>query len=99
MQPPYPLVSLITVHYDHLSDTIEFLESTKGLTYPNIEIIVVDNNSPKEKPSEEVKRNYPHIRFIQNSKNLGFAGGNNTGLREARGDYIFLLNNDTLLPK
>jgi len=98
MQPPYPLVSFITVNYDHLSDTIEFLESAKALTYPNIEIIVVDNDSPKEKPSEEVKRSYPNVRFIQNSKNLGFAGGNNAGLRVARGDYFFLLNNDTILP-
>ena len=98
MQPPYPLVSFITVNYDHLSDTIEFLESAKELTYPNIEIIVVDNNSPREKPTEEVKRSYPNVRFIQNSKNLGFAGGNNAGLREAHGDYFFLLNNDTLLP-
>jgi len=98
MQPPYPLVSFITVNYDHLSDTIEFLESAKALTYPNIEIIVVDNNSPKEKPSEEVKRKYPNVRFVQNSRNLGFAGGNNAGLRVAQGDYFFLLNNDTLLP-
>ena len=99
MQPRYPLVSFITINYDHLSDTVEFLESAKALTYPNVEIIVVDNNSPNEKPSEEVKRKYPHVRFIQNSKNLGFAGGNNAGLKVAKGDYFFLLNNDTLLPK
>ena len=98
MEPRYPLVSFITVNYDHLSDTIEFLESARALTYPNIEIIVVDNNSPKEKPSEEVKRKYPSVRFVQNSKNLGFAGGNNAGLKVAQGDYFFLLNNDTLLP-
>src|SRR5258706_3111936 len=99
MKPPYPLVSFITVNQDRLSDKIEFLESVKALTYPNVEIIVVDNNSPKEKPTEEVKRNYPNVRFIENGKNLGFAGGNNTGLREAHGDYFFLLNNDTILPK
>jgi GT2 family glycosyltransferase len=98
MQPHFPLVSLITVQYDHLSDTVEFLESAKALTYPNVEIIVVDNNSPNEKPSEEVKRNFPHVHFIQNTKNLGFAGGNNAGLKEAHGEYFFLLNNDTILP-
>ncbi|HMI64823.1 MAG TPA: glycosyltransferase family 2 protein [Cyclobacteriaceae bacterium] len=98
MQPHFPLVSLITVQYDHLSDTVEFLESAKALTYPNVEIIVVDNNSPNEKPSEEVKRNFPHVHFIQNTQNLGFAGGNNAGLKEAHGEYFFLLNNDTILP-
>ena len=99
MQSHYPLVTFITINYDHLSDTIEFLESAKAITYPNVEIIVVDNDSPNEKPTDEVKRNYPNVHFIQNRENRGFAGGNNVGLREAHGDYLFFLNNDTILPK
>lgn len=93
----FPLVSVIAINYDHLNDTVEFLESTEKLTYPNVEIIVVDNNSPNEKPTEEVKRRFPKVKFIQSEKNLGFAGGNNLGLKAAKGDYYFLLNNDTLV--
>ena len=40
---------------------------------------------------------YPHTRLIRSKKNLGFAGGNNWGMHMARGDYIFIVNNDTEL--
>jgi len=93
----YPLVSFITVNYKSLEDTVEFLESAIEVTYPNIEIIVVDNNSPTGKPTEEIKHRFPTVKFIYSDKNLGFAGGNNIGLREAQGEYYFLLNNDTIL--
>lgn len=93
----YPLVSFITVNYIHLQDTIEFLETAEKLTYPNIEVIVVDNDSPKGRPTEEVIKRFPKVKFIQSDKNRGFAGGNNLGLKEAKGEYLFLLNNDTLL--
>jgi GT2 family glycosyltransferase len=94
-----PLVSFITVNYNHLDDTIEFLESAQKLTYPNIEVIVVDNDSPKEKPTPEIISRFPKVRFIQSDKNRGFAGGNNLGLAAAKGDYLFLLNNDTVMPE
>jgi len=93
----YPLVSFITVNYNSLADTVEFLESALKVTYPNIEIIVVDNNSPTGKPTEEIRQKFPSVKFIFSDKNLGFAGGNNVGMREAIGEYYFLLNNDTLL--
>lgn len=93
----YPLVSLITINYISLKDTIEFLETTIKLTYPNIEVIVVDNNSPHGKPTPELKKKYPNVKFIDSEVNLGFAGGNNLGIKVAKGEYYFLLNNDTLL--
>lgn len=92
-----PLVSFITVNYKSLPDTIEFLESALKVTYPNIEIIVVDNNSPTGKPTEEIRQRFPTVKFIYSDKNLGFAGGNNLGIKAAKGEYYFLLNNDTLL--
>jgi GT2 family glycosyltransferase len=96
-----PLVSFITVNYNHLTDTIEFLESAQRLSYPNIEVIVVDNDSPKkeERPTPELIARFPKVKFIQSDKNLGFAGGNNLGLKAARGHYLFLLNNDTVMPE
>ncbi len=90
----YPLVSLITVNYDHPEVTLDLLSTLRKISYPNIEIIVVDNASPKDDPSI-LKDAYPEINFIQSPVNLGFAGGNNLGIRQTRGKYLFFINNDT----
>ena len=90
----YPLVSIITVNYDHPEVTLALLSSLRLVTYPNIEIIVVDNASPKDNPSI-LKNSYPEIIFIQSFVNLGFAGGNNLGIRRALGKYLLFINNDT----
>lgn len=90
----YPLVSIISINYNHPEVTCQLLDSLKRITYPQVEIIVVDNASPDDDPSI-LKRNYPEITFIQSSHNLGFAGGNNLGIRIAKGKYVLLLNNDT----
>src|SRR4029079_17862403 len=63
-------------------------------TYPDLEIIVVDNASSPN-PVPRWQQNYPGVKFIRSEKNLGFAGGNNLGIKEATGDYLFLANNDT----
>lgn len=97
MPQSLPLVSFIAVNYIHIKDTVEFLESALQITYSNVEIIVVDNGSPTGRPTEEIKQRFPTVTFIQSEINLGFAGGNNLGIVKAKGDYIFLLNNDTLL--
>jgi len=90
----YPLVSIITINYNHSKITAECLESLKKITYPHIEIILIDNASPKEDASW-LRKAYPYVYFIQSDKNLGFAGGNNLGIKKSKGDYILLLNNDT----
>jgi len=90
----HPLVSIITVNYDHPEVTCELLASLRRITYPNIEIIVVDNASPNDDPGI-IKQNFPEILFIQSKENLGFAGGNNLAIREAKGEYLLMINNDT----
>ena len=89
-----PLVSLITVNYNTPEVTAAMLESLSKLTYPNWEVIVVDNASP-EFSSASLKEKYPFIRHFSSPVNLGFAGGNNLGLQYAKGEYVFMLNNDT----
>ena len=89
-----PLVSIISVNYDQPQVTCGMLESLRNLSYKNIEIIIVDNCSPKHDP-EIIKESYPEIKLIKSSKNLGFAGGNNLAIIEAKGKYLFFLNNDT----
>jgi GT2 family glycosyltransferase len=93
----YPLISLITVNYNQAEVTCDMLESTRQLTYPNFEIIVVDNGSIEDPTDRILDRNFPHVRVIVSPNNLGFSGGNNLGLEYAKGDYFFLLNNDTIV--
>lgn len=94
----YPLVSVITINYNQSLVTCELLESLRKISYPNFEVIVVDNASPSDDP-DSIKRQYPETVLIKSLQNLGFAGGNNLGIREAKGKYLFFLNNDTeLLP-
>jgi GT2 family glycosyltransferase len=92
----YPLVSIITVNYDHPEVTCDLLDSLRHITYPSVEVIVVDNASPEDDPSI-IPRSFPEVHFIQSKENLGFAGGNNLGIRIAKGKYVLLLNNDTVV--
>jgi len=89
-----PLVSIITINYDTPAVTASLLKSLSLLDYPNWEVIVVDNASPKHS-SINLKKQFPFIKHISSPHNVGFAGGNNIGLHFAKGEYIFLLNNDT----
>ncbi len=59
-----------------------------------MEVIVVDNAS-KEDEASTISEKYPHVKVIRSNQNLGFAGGNNLGIKEAQGKYILLINNDT----
>ena len=88
-------VSVITVNFNHSQVTEALLASifTKN-NYAPIEIIVVDNGSTNN-PVPAWKIKYPTVKFIRSEKNLGFAGGNNLGTKEANGDYLFFVNNDT----
>lgn len=91
-----PLVSIITVNYDTPEVTAEMLRSLSSVSYPNYEVIVVDNASPKYS-SKYLKKEFPFITHISCPENLGFAGGNNLGLHFAKGEYLFFVNNDTEL--
>ena len=92
---PQPKVSIISVNYNQAAVTCDMLESLRLVTYPNYEVIVVDNASPTDASS--IKEKYPEIIYIESKKNLGFAGGNNIAVRECTGDYVLLLNNDTIV--
>ena len=93
-----PKVSIIILNWNGLKDTIECLESLKKITYPNYEVVVVDNGSAGDdvKILREKFGNYIHI--IENDKNYGYTGGNNIGMRfclaNSQPDYLLILNND-----
>jgi len=97
----YPRVSIIILNWNGLEDTIEGLESLKKITYPNYEVIVVDNGSRGNDAQVLQERFGDYIHLIKNDKNYGFAEGSNIGMRYAlensQPDYILLLNNDTVV--
>ena len=61
-----------------------------------MEVFVVDNGS-RENPAAVFADNYPEVQFIRSEQNLGFAGGNNLALKQAKGDFLFFVNNDAEL--
>jgi GT2 family glycosyltransferase len=89
-----PRVSVITINYNQANVTGALLESLRKVTYPNVEVIVIDNFSTED-PTAYITLNFPEVKFIRSKKNLGFAGGNNLGIEAATGDYLLFLNNDT----
>ena len=91
------LLSIITINYNGLKDTCELID-TLPLNDETIEVIVVDNASTQDEATELEKR-YPLIIVIRSDKNLGFAGGNNLGIKAAHGKYLFFINNDAILPQ
>lgn len=91
-----PLVSVIILNYNGKDYIEECLGSVLTQTCKELEIIVVDNAS-KDGSREMLREKYlPQIRLIESDVNLGFAEGNNIGLRQAHGDFIALLNNDAV---
>jgi O-antigen biosynthesis protein len=92
----FPSVSILIVNYNGSHLLPDCLSSLENLDYPKekTEVIVVDNNSV-DSSIEFIKKNYPWVKVIESSENLGFAGGNNLGYQHSTGEYIVLLNNDT----
>jgi GT2 family glycosyltransferase len=89
-----PLVSIIIVNYNGKSYLEKCLFSLNKVTYPQFEIILVDNCSSDDS-IDFVKMHYPSILIIELEKNFGFAYPNNIGAKNAKGELLLFLNNDT----
>ena len=85
----YPKVSIIIVNFNQKQFTLNCLKSLKKITYPNYEVIVVDNNSQDESV-EVIKKMFPKVRQVLNNNNSGYVGGNNAGIRHAKGKYLLI---------
>jgi hypothetical protein len=91
-------VSVVSVNFNQPEATKAFLLSLKNYCSLKLEIIIVDNASDINSENE-FKEIIPELLFIRSKTNIGFAGGNNLGIAQAKGDYILLLNNDTEIVK
>ena len=90
-----PSTSIITVNFHQEELTIALLKSINQYYHGSgVEVIIVDNGAT-QRQELTFKPHFENIKYIQSERNLGFAGGNNLGILQASGDYIFLLNNDT----
>lgn len=91
-----PFVSVIVLNFNGVTFLKDCLSSLEHLNYPRdaYEVILVDNAS-SDQSVHYVRKQFPWVKIVQNSSNLGYAAGNNVGIRESKGDYIALLNNDT----
>lgn len=95
----YPKVCIIVVSWNKKDCIKNCLKSLAKVSYPNYEIIVVDNASVDGSP-EEIESTFPYVRLVRNRENLGYTGGNNVGIQYSirkSADYIVLLNDDVIV--
>lgn len=101
MRESIPKVSIVILNWNQRDMTLACLRSLKKISYPNYEIILVDNGSTDDSVSA-VRKEFPEIEIIENGRNLGVAGGRNVGIEyvQKKGtDYLLFLDNDTIVDK
>jgi GT2 family glycosyltransferase len=95
-----PIISIIIVSYNTADITIDCLKSIildKGLKNIPYEIIIVDNDSKDDSLEKIKKLKLQNLTLIANNFNAGFGKANNQGIKIAKGNYILLLNSDTII--
>ena len=86
-------LSIITINFNGIDCTRDLIETIPSSD--DIEVIVVDNGSRRDEATE-LEKLFPNINVVRSRKNLGFAGGNNLGIKASHGKYLFFVNNDTI---
>jgi GT2 family glycosyltransferase len=95
------LLYVIILNWNNAEDTIECIESVQRSTFADFQILVVDNGSTDDSVLS-IQTRFPMIEILETGSNLGYAGGNNMGIRtafERNAEYILILNNDTLIDR
>jgi len=94
-----PIVAIVILNWNGYQDTVACVESCLLSTYQSFHILIVDNDST-DNSEGLLRQRFPDLEILQTGSNLGFAGGNNVGIRRALAsgaDYVWLLNNDTIV--
>ena len=102
MSQTLPHVTIVMLNWNQETDTLECLDSLARMTFPSFSIVVVDNGSTDGSPSAIERWGHENIpiTLLRNAQNMGFVGGSNKGMHYALAvgtDYVFLLNNDTVV--
>jgi GT2 family glycosyltransferase len=95
----HPLVFIVVLNNNRIKDVLECIKSLYQNDYENFRIILLDNLST-DNSVEAVRQRYPDVQIIELHENLGYAGNNNIGIKaamEQAADWIFVLNDDTIL--
>ena len=98
-QKSFPRIGVVLVNWNSYEDSATCLRSLAAMTYPNAEIVVVDNGS-KDHSLAKLHAEFPNVTYIHSQENTGFTGGNNLGIDHALDagcDHVLLLNNDTIV--
>lgn len=100
MKKKYKNISVVFPTFNGWSDTKECLKSLESIIYPKekLEIIIVDNNSSDSTP-RLIRKNFPQVVLIQQSSNIGFAKAVNVGIKNSKGEYLLITNNDVAFDK
>ena len=96
MEKEKPLISIIILNYNAGDLIFNCINSVFQTKYENYEVILVDNIST-DGSHKKCKENFDKIQLIENSKNFGYCEGNNIGIRKAKGEFIVILNPDTIV--
>lgn len=94
-------VGIVILNWNGWKDTVCCVLSLSSLNYKNYFVVIVDNAS-SDNSIEEIEKAIPHIKIVVNDRNRGFGGGCNPGIRAAldmKADFVWLLNNDTVVRK
>src|SRR5260221_5754375 len=92
-------LSIVIICWNDLRVIRDCLRSIyEGTRITDFEIVVSDNGSVDESV-EFIRKPYPGVRIVENQQNLGFARGNNAGIIASRGEYVLILNSDTIIPE
>jgi len=95
-----PKVSILILTWNTCDEVLTCVEHALGADYPNYDVVVIDNAS-QDGTSAAVRHRYPSVTLLQNSENLGYAGGNNRGIKyalEHGAEYVLIINSDTVMP-
>lgn len=93
-----PFVIIILLNWNNWRDTLECVNACDKLSWPKFHILLVDNHST-DNSVEMLRHHFPDLELIETGANLGFAGGNNIGIKRALdlgAEYVWLLNNDAV---
>jgi GT2 family glycosyltransferase len=90
-------LSIITVNFNQAAYTCAMLDSLRQSQFRDMEVFVVDNGSTAP-DTGRIAQEYPEAKLLYTGRNLGFAGGNNMALPHVQGEFLFFVNNDTVIP-